>query len=213
MSNFGGKDGSFDYEVIQKQIEELRIRHPFLALKNPALLVVDVQRFFFDRKSSVHLTISKKIFPKIEKIVKSCREKGIPVIFTRHVDEKDGPMKKWWNHVMDETCSLSELFISPENDPVIVKTSYDAFYKTELENLLRKLEVDQLLVCGVMTHLCVGSTVRSAFVRGFNPVVIMDAVGSRNDLFHLSGLVTLAHGFSTLITTGELIECLEQKSQ
>lgn len=47
MSNFGGKDGSFDYEVIQKQIEELRIRHPFLALKNPALLVVDVQRFFF----------------------------------------------------------------------------------------------------------------------------------------------------------------------
>lgn len=211
MSNFSVKGESFEYALFQRQIEEFRALHPFSILTNPALLVVDVQRFFFDKSSPVHLPCSKVIYPQIEKIVKTCREKKIPVIFTRHADEGNGPMKDWWNHVMDESNSLSELFTDPEDDLVIVKSSYDSFYKTDLECLLRRLEVDQLFICGVITHLCVDSTARSAFIRGFNPVVIMDAVGSKNDLLHLSALVTMAHGLTTLITTEELIRWLERR--
>ncbi|AKI96682.1 isochorismatase family cysteine hydrolase [Kosmotoga pacifica] len=183
-----------------------RTRHPFKRGKNPALLVIDAQKYFFNNVSRAFVSDSVSVLPYIESLVNAFNNRGLPVFLTRHVDVEGGPMHRWWGTVMKSTDPMTELII--ENGEIIIKHSYDSFYRTNLSKKLKENNIDQLIVCGVQTHLCVSTTVRSAFIRGFNPVVVVDAVASKNRELHNGALLELAHGFAMIATTGEVMACL-----
>ncbi|MBD3372737.1 MAG: isochorismatase family protein, partial [Candidatus Coatesbacteria bacterium] len=130
----------------------------------------------------------------------------------RHLNtpEDAGMMGEWWRELIRREDPLSE----PDprlalGDAVMIeKTQYDAFHGTDLEERLRRRGVETLVICGVMTHLCVETTVRAAFVRGFRVVIPVDAVATYNEELQRASLLTLAHGCAALTTARELAEAL-----
>jgi len=95
------------------------------------------------------------------------------------------------------------LEIEPEE--IILKTQYDAFYQSELEQQLTRAGVEQLVIGGVVTHLCCETTARSAFVRGYEVFFLIDGTATYSEAFHTGTLRNLGHGFAVLTTVKHLL--------
>jgi nicotinamidase-related amidase len=181
-------------------------RHPFdrQQLGNkPALLVLDMQRFFVDEGSGLFLPAAPAILPRIRGLLDAFRARGLPIFFTRHRDRPShtkGAMVQWWGRLMREEDPLNMLHPSLDlksREILTFKSHYSAFLGTRLENLLNQLRVTSTVVAGVMTHLCCESTARDAFMRGFNVIVVADAMATLDETLHVSSLRGLAHGFAS----------------
>lgn len=175
------------------------------------LLVIDMQDFFLSEDSHAFIPASKAITPNVKTLITAFREAELPVIFTRHSlseNEEPGIMGRWWADVIREESELS--IISPSFAPlsseaVIRKTRYNAFYKTELEEILKKKNIKSIVVTGVMTHLCCETTAREAFTRDYEVFFVVDGTATQNEELHLSTLRTLSHGFAVPVTTEQIV--------
>jgi ureidoacrylate peracid hydrolase len=189
-----------------------------------ALLVVDMQNGFCHPDGS---------FPKIGRglegameavataatAVGQARAAGIPVVFTRHVyrpgrpDEgaaliRNSPELAGVSGLAAGTWDAdvcAELGCGPD-DLVVDKVRFDAFQWTSLEPLLRGLDVTALMICGVVTNICVETTARSAFMRDFPVTLLADCCAAKTRRLHelsvevlssyeLAGIASIADGF------------------
>jgi isochorismate hydrolase len=180
--------------------------------KGSALLIIDMQRYFLDEKSHGFLPSAPAIVPGIKALLEAFRRKNLTTVFTRHLNDQNNAkmMSKWWNDVITEEGGFSEIIkeLSTVGSTVIRKTQYDAFYQTTLEDVLKKNGITQIVVTGVMTHLCCESTARSAFVRGFEVIIGIDTTATETEELHLASLTSLAHGFAIPVLGKELIKYL-----
>jgi ureidoacrylate peracid hydrolase len=167
-----------------------------------ALLVVDMQNGFCHPDGSFP-RIGRGLEGAMEAVgnaaiaVGQARRAGVPVIFTRHVyrpgrpDEGaalignspelagvDGLAVSSWDA---EVCA--ELDCGP-GDLVVDKVRFDAFQWTSLEPLLRGLGVRALMICGVVTNICVETTARSAFMRDFPVILLEDCCAAKTRRLH-----------------------------
>jgi isochorismate hydrolase len=172
-----------------------------------------MQSYFLDPASHAFIPSAAAIMPGIKALIQAYPRRNLPVILTRHVNtlEDAGMMSVWWRDRISAANLNSQ--ITPElesgDSPVILKTQYDAFYNTDLEAMLRQAGVVRVLICGVMTHLCCETTARSAFGRDFEVYFLVDGTASYNRDFHQASLLNLAHGFASLLLTGEALAALE----
>jgi nicotinamidase-related amidase len=87
--------------------------------------------------------------------------------------------------------------IFPQHDEkVIFKHRYSAFYNTDLETILRCLQVEDIVISGIMTNMCCESTARDAYYRDYRVFFLADGTGSVTEEMHLASLLNLAFGFS-----------------
>lgn len=193
------------------------IKHPFpFNYKKSALLVIDMQRFFLDKSSHAYLPMAESIVPKIISLVKSYRMRNLPVIFTRHAlkkGENPGIMKRWWRDVIRNENRSSQIIDSLKpfvQKDVLRKTRYSAFWRTNLEKMLRSKGVKQLVITGVLTHLCCETTARDAFLRDFEVFFVIDATATDNLDLHLASLKTLSDGFAIPVTTKDIMSKVER---
>jgi isochorismate hydrolase len=178
--------------------------------KNSALLVVDMQKFFSQTTSHAFIPSIEAIVPNISNLINYYRAHNLLVIFTKHVNtpKNAGLMNKRWRDIIELNYTQSEIIeeLIILDSVVIEKTQYDAFYNTNLEELLKNCKVNKLVITGVMTHLCCETTARSAFVRGFENYFVIDATATYNETFHMGTLINLVHGFSTPVLTKNILE-------
>ncbi|OGF56183.1 MAG: hypothetical protein A2Z21_04815 [Candidatus Fraserbacteria bacterium RBG_16_55_9] len=193
-----------------EQVQNLREKHRSkYAPERSALLVLDMQRFFLEESSHAFIPSAKTISRRIKHLIEAFKSRHRPVIFTRHINSpgNSGRMAKWWQDLITAESPLSH--IVPELDSraglVIEKTQYDAFYGTQLEEALKEQGVGQVVICGVMTHLCCETTARSAFVRGFEVLFTIDGTATYNKGFHGATLLNLAHGFAYPVLVEEIL--------
>lgn len=182
-----------------------------------ALLVVDMQYFFLDPKSKTFTIGGLAILPTLKRLLAAFREADQPVIFTRHVHHPDGLdagiMGWWWEGMCIEGSPESEVHgdIAPlPDEKVILKHRYSAFYNTDLETVLRCLEVEDLVVSGIMTNLCCESTARDAYYRDYRVFFLGDGTGSINEEMHRASLLNIAFGFGYVTTADQVIEELSR---
>lgn len=180
---------------------------------NAALLVLDMQDFFLKEISHAFVPSVSQIIPVINELIVLFRQLSRPVILTRHLNTPSDAklMSRWWKDLIkreDPLSTISDKIVLFSKAIVIEKTQYDAFYKTELEKILLERKVKQLVICGVMTHLCCETTARSAFVRGFEVYFPADATATYNENFHRASLLNLAHGFAVITTAEDIAEIL-----
>jgi isochorismate hydrolase len=174
-----------------------------------ALLVLDLQEYFLDPGSHAHVPSGPAIIPGVNALVRAFRGSKRPVFITRHLNTPGdaGLMAAWWKDLITEENPLSVL--APELDasglPVIRKTRYDAFFGTDLEAALHSRRAGQVVVCGVLAHLCCETTARSAFMHGFEPFFAVDGTADYNQAFHAATLLNLSHGFATPILIDEIL--------
>lgn len=183
---------------------------PFVA-DQAALLVVDMQEFFLDRRSPAYLPPARAALLNARRLVESFRRAGRPVLFTVHAHEdpvRDGSlMKLWW----DEVCRAGSpearvaAVLEPRQADVYRKTGYGAFSNPALERRLRAEGVSQLVLAGVKTDFCVESTARAAFDLGWLTFVAADATAARTEAQHVAALRALARGFSVVTRAEEVV--------
>jgi nicotinamidase-related amidase len=182
--------------------------HSLTLSSKPALIVVDMQRFFLDKEAPFYLEDSEGIAKPVKNLIDLFQNRSLPVVFTRHIDAKEGPMIDWWNQPITEEDPFSQISFDTSKSRVFPKTFYDGFWKTGLDEYLKEVGVDQVVVTGVLTHLCVESTARSAFMRGYSVVIPIDCVASADATFHFGSLLSLAHGFALLTESEEISQVL-----
>ncbi|MEN8222321.1 MAG: isochorismatase family protein [Acidobacteriota bacterium] len=208
-----GEAGEAIVSGFVKEVKPLREKHRLKINRgNTAFLIMDMQHFFFDERSHAFIPSASDIIKKIVSIRDRCNELNMPVIYTRHVNtpEDAGQMGKWWRDFITRENNMSEI-INELMEPgisIVEKSQYNAFYKTDLERLLRSKNISQLIISGVMTHLCCETTAREAYVRGFDVFFGIDFTATYNRAFHGSTLRNLAHGFALPLTAGEVLERL-----
>jgi len=167
-----------------------------------ALVVLDLQAFFCDPASHAHLPAARHVLPRVATLARAFRDAGSPVIFTRHAlaeGEDPGRMGDWWGDVVREGQPRAALWPAAgalPGDPVLRKTTYDAFAGTGLAARLADAGITSVVLAGVMTHLCVETTARAAFLRGLFVQVAADGTASADEALHVGALRSLAHGFA-----------------
>lgn len=179
-----------------------------------ALIVVDMQNFFCSTESRAYIPSSPAIIPRIKLLINNYKSNNLPVYFTRHANthENAGMMGKWWQQIIEEKDNISDIIsdFDVESYELITKTQYDAFFNTNLEELLKEKRISQLVITGVATNLCCESTARSAFARGFETFIPIDCTAAYNEIIHVSSLLNLRHGFSYLSFSEELCKEFKQ---
>ncbi len=179
--------------------------------ESSALLILDMQNFFLDETSHAFVPSSKTIIPNIKKILNAYRKSDYTVIFTRHALKKDegpGIMGEWWKDVLKEDDDGSEIAdaLKPlRHEKMIRKNRYSAFYNTGLKDFLRKKNVKNVVITGVMTDLCCETTARDAFMNDFFVYFVADATATINEELHVSSLRTLSHGFAVPLLTDDIL--------
>ncbi len=192
------------------RVREFRRRHPQkFDPAASALLVLDMQEYFLRPDSHAFIPGAPGLLPRLKKLQDRFLEAGRPVLQTRHLNRpgRAGMMEKWWRGLIRENDPLSA--ISPAlTDPritVFTKSRYDAFYRTRLEAWLKKHGIRRLVVAGVATHLCVETTIRSAFVRDFECFLPLDGTATWNDAFFRGSVRNLGHGFAVPVRIAEIL--------
>lgn len=183
--------------------------------KKAALIVIDLQGYFTNSGSHAYVPGSAKIIDNVNAIVSGFYALGRPVIFTRHIDiDKNGLMCKWWRGLIDKNDPLNKLDprLNARHGKTIIKHSYDAFLKTNLDKILKRKKITEVVITGVVTHLCCETTARSAFTRGFLPYFVTDATGAHTKAHHNASIFNLARGFAIPVKTKDLLKCLPKRS-
>lgn len=212
---FTSENIEFKTDAFLETIREIHtIKKIDINLNNSALLVLDMQKYFFQPSSHAYIPSAPAVIAPIKKLIELYQQKSKPVIYTRHVNTPEDAknMNSWWKNLILEQQQESEIIedILITNPVVIKKTQYDAFYQTELLPYLNRQKITDIVITGVMTHLCVETTARSAFMRGFKVIITADGTASYNSTYHLSSLINLSHGFATVLKISECVERLKK---
>ncbi|USZ69519.1 cysteine hydrolase [Halorussus salilacus] len=152
-----------------------------------AVVVVDMQNGFCHPDGSLYAPASEDALADVTDAVSRAREAGARVVYTRDVhppEQFEGnhyydEFARWGEHVLEGSwdAKLHDDLDVREEDHVVEKHTYDAFYRTDLEGHLDAHGIDDLLICGTLANVCVLHTAGSAGLRDYRPVLLEDAVG------------------------------------
>ncbi|MDD5305801.1 MAG: cysteine hydrolase [Deltaproteobacteria bacterium] len=182
-----------------------------------ALLVVDMLRYFADPRGRCFLPAAAVITPRVAALVAAWRGLGAPVVFTRHCHAGAhdlGMLGRFFSdHIrLGEPDSEIVGDLRPQRGERIVrKTTYDAFWGTRLGSILRASGAKQVLVTGVLTHMCCDTTARAAFCRGFEVYLAVDATASSSEALHTGAILGLSDGVAVPMGTREILELCSAK--
>jgi len=141
-----------------------------------ALLIIDVQNDYFPGgKSELHNAL--KTLDNIEKILAWFRQKQLPVIHVQHINTYEGAA--FFLPETEGTCIHNRLTpIKGEN--LITKHAPNSFLGTNLEAILRENDITNLVICGMMSHMCIDTTVRACMDHGIKVTLPEDACTTKN---------------------------------
>lgn len=187
-----------------------------LVLGKSALLVVDMQRYFIHPDGGAFLNPPRSLVRNITALIDAFREAARPVVFTRHAHRRGRPtgqMGRWWEDLLpwdgDRDAELIDGIKPQGGEALITKTSYSAFEKTRLDSLLKRARVDTVVICGVMTNLCVETTARHAFTKDYQPVIVEDACATKSVAYHKASILNLRYGFAFIEKTRNIMKLLD----
>jgi len=169
-----------------------------------ALIIVDMQNDFVKEGGSLVVPDAEATIPSIKVLLDLARGSGMKVIFTQDThNEGDPEWEIWPEHVREGSWGweIVDELRPLEDELVIRKVRYDAFYGTHLEHFLRLWGVDTLIICGTVANICVHYTAASAALRWFKVVVPRDAT-SALDPFDLEASLRQ----TSFLFTGEITQ-------
>ena len=143
------------------------------SLKDSALIMVDCQNTY--RRGIMQLTNVEPAIEEAQKLLQMARDLKVPIIHIQHDAGVGTPYD-----VTAEIGAISEE-VAPKNGEAVVTKNYpNAFIATPLEAQLKALGIENIVLAGFMTHMCINSTARGAFNLGFKPTVVASACATRS---------------------------------
>lgn len=175
-----------------------------------ALLIIDMLNDFIDEKGALPVPGAGKIIGPIKNLLMRFRNSNKPVVFIcdNHLPS-DKEFEVWGRHAVKGTWGsqvVDELKPLPE-EPVVFKRRFSGFFGTDLDLILRESRVEEVVVTGVLTNICVLYTASDAYQRGYRVTVPQDCVAAAEDEMHAFALRQLEKvaGASILSSHEEVI--------
>ncbi len=141
-----------------------------------ALIIIDIQNDYFEN-GSMPLVGSDKACEKAKFVLDKFRSENMPVVHVKHVATRQTATF----FLPDTTGAEIHKILQPlDNEKIIIKHYPNSFRETGLLDYLKENDVSDLVICGMMTHMCVDATVRAAKDFGFNITLIGDACATKN---------------------------------
>lgn len=178
-----------------------------------ALIIIDVQNDYF-KGGRMELVNPEKAAANISRVLEKSRKEGIPVIYIQHMaaDASAGFL------VVNTPGADINPGVAPlAGEKVMVKQYPNSFRETALQEYLQSHGITDLVITGMMTHVCVDATTRAAKDLGFSCTVISDACATR--ALEVDGekiaasqvqkafMGALAFYYADVQTTGEFLGC------
>lgn len=153
-----------------------------------ALLLIDIQNDYFPGGAN-ELIGAQLAGQNAGILVKMFRKQAAPVIHIRHISTRPGS-----TFFLPDTpgADIHESVAPADGERIIVKHYPNSFRETELLDYLRSKGITDLVIAGMMTHMCVDATVRAAKDLGFNIILAGDACATKD--LTLNGEIIPAHG-------------------
>lgn len=129
-----------------------------------ALLIIDIQNFYFPG-GKAELVGAEEAGANAGKLLENFREEELLVVHVRHNFEPGGEIH----------ASVKPV----EGEKVISKDHANCFVETDLFDYLKENKIKRLVICGMMTHMCVEAATRAAHDLGFECTVVHDACATR----------------------------------
>ena len=192
-----------------------------------ALLVIDVQREYFDEDGPAYVEHARDIVGNVNRLVDLFRVEGLPIVFVRHAHRAEGSDAGRMGDFSapDEADSfvegtpraelLPDLHAEP-NDVVVLKRRYSAFLNTDLEAVLHTARTRAVVICGLMTSFCCETTARDAHGRDYEVLFVADAVEGPDledaegrevphDAVLANTVTALGAGFAEIVGTDDVV--------
>jgi len=144
-------------------------------MSSKALMLVDFEKEWIDKSSDYFVGNISEVIERINKLIDYCRKKDFKIIFTAHIEEDStSSFSK-----DSENVEIIDQIKKQDSDVLIKKNKISPFFKTSLEQELQG--IDEIVVCGILTNLCVRSLVQDAYDRDFEIKVVKDCCVAFDD--------------------------------
>lgn len=200
----------------------LRSLEDKVAIRHTAILVIDIQNSFFTEGSTLgDRTAKRSLIPLLQEFLDRARARSITLVFVRMVTTDDDSSLRMKERRGRRGAkggmrpgSVGVEFlpeIQPKDGDIIIeKTKYNAFLNTPLDARLRNRGIDTLVVTGVFTNVCVGTTAQEGSMRNYHVVIPGDLVLGTDEDLHESTLLNIGRFFGTVTSSDELLQIWER---
>ncbi|MFH1606764.1 MAG: isochorismatase family cysteine hydrolase [Nanoarchaeota archaeon] len=137
-------------------------------MTSKALILVDFEKEWTDKSSDYFVGDVSELIEKTNKLIDFCRKNDYKIIFTTHI-EKDSDEAFAEN---SENVKIIDDIDKQDSDVLIKKNKISPFFKTDLDKHLEG--IDEIVICGILTNLCVRSLAQDAYDRDFKITIIKD---------------------------------------
>jgi ureidoacrylate peracid hydrolase len=184
-----------------------------------AVIVVDVQNDFCRPEGALGqagqpTAAAMEMIPNLQAFLAGARAAGTHVIFIRTIHEAATDSDAWTWRLRGEVggccrkntwgAEFTEVAPLPD-EPVVIKHRYSAFINTRLDSVLRTLQIENLIMTGVSTNVCVESTARHGYMLDYNIVFMSDCTAAFSAAEHEMSLYNMRTHFGVVATADEVI--------
>ncbi len=173
-----------------------------------ALVIVDIQRDYFPG-GNMPLHEPEAAAEKAGKVLEAFRSAGEPIVHVQHLSSAGAGFLE-----EGDGAEIMEPVTPQEGEKVVAKRAPNSFLDTDLERHLRSLDVDEVVVTGMMTSMCVDATTRAGADLGFKMTLVPDACAAPDLEFggrevpaqdvHASFVAALGQFYATITPADEL---------
>lgn len=190
------------------------------------LIVVDVQNDFCHSKGAfskrnVDQSHIHTIMPQLIFLIKKCRKFNLPIIFVRTIHDSWTNSPSWLGRMEGMAEKIPICFpdswgakfykVKPrESDCIVTKHRYTAFLGTDLDLILRSKGIEVILICGVVTNVCVETTARDGFNLNYHVIIVEDCCGAFSPEEHAAALNNISKYFGIVTDSKALIKIMER---
>lgn len=178
---------------------------------NQALVLVDIQNDYFPG-GTMELVGMNAAADKAQAVLARFRSRGAPIFHVQHIANRPGATF----FLPDTKGAEHHASVRPEaGEAVVTKHFPNSFRDTALGEQLKAAGVEQLVIVGAMSHMCIDATTRAAFDLGYQCTVIQDACATRDLAFnnerveaakvHASFMAALSAPYARVIPAGTLL--------
>jgi ureidoacrylate peracid hydrolase len=189
-----------------------------------AVIVVDVQNDFCSPdgalgKAGQPTQAAMDMIPNLQRLLTAARAAKAPVIFIQTIHEDATDSEAWVGRMAGKSASIcrkntwgaefTEVAPVP-GEPVVIKHRYSAFINTRLDSILRTFKVENLIMTGVSTNVCVESTARQGYMLDYHIVFLSDCTAAYSQEEHDMALYNMKAHFGLVAKADDVIAVWKQ---
>ena len=188
--------------------------------KYSAVLVIDIQNDACHPEGAYarrgrDISLRQGAAHKAAEFIKAARRFNVPVIFTKAIHNQWVESPTWLKRhrrtqepgYLEGTWGAEFYAVKPLNgEAIVVKHRYSAFFRTDLETILRSRGISTLLLTGGGTGACVESTARDGFMLDYDIIVVSDCCGTTTLKDHVLALERMTRLCGTVLESNEILE-------